>query len=673
MTTAFATTSPAAPSQIPRYPKGEGYGALVGDRWVRLAPNAEQPVRYYTKDSLAARSDDTGSVYENVLDIGYSFARGDLSGGEGLDWSPRFISQLDDQEVKDKIRYWDSENIDVARPVRGELARVTLSRRLEIWKTEAGVVDLATSDQYLFIAHGPTLEWWADWDDLAPTDTANTLSGLDIVRVEASGQGDAVVLLSDNTLEYLKFGDTVFTAVPVLVDVEAHWFAKGRFIAYINDGDDNSQLQEFDSEGVTTVGPFLTGRWQCLSVVSSGPAVVAALSDGTVRTFVPEQSNQIQEDSVSLVTRGVTDMPEGEIPYLLGSNADILLILTRTTGETADNDIRLYQSSVLDERFAYIVGGITLRREWRDTSVNINALKNMASTRDEIWFNIHENGTEQMTWRFDLVTFGLSRHITTTIGIAHSIVVFDERAGLVSGNDIWRTSDLYSSDGWLISPNITFGLNTAINFIALVVAAQNIISSGKQVELWYSTDPTAILDNEHPSWALGLRVSSEVQSEAEQFLIDVTDRQCALMLRLYSSQSDTVAPSVNNFAVRGLPKHRDWILELPVNVSDIIEVPGRRPVRIPGYGDVVHNAMMNKEGESIEVVVLDPPFAFRGIIDNIVEPTTYITDRGGVSVRVVLQCRGSRALTTTFPTGDAGLGLGLLGVVQLGIGQTIGT
>jgi hypothetical protein len=317
------------------------------------------------------------------------------------------------------------------------------------------------------------------------------------------------------------------------------------------------------------------------------------------------------------------------------------------------------------------VGQLQLRREWTDTSLVEDERKNMASSRDEIWFLVHESPTEQMIWRFDLVTFGLSRVISVPLAAAaYSVVLWDKRGGFISGTDLYRSSDKYVDEGWLISPNITFGVNTDINWIAVVAAATGLTAAGKQVELWYSLDPEAILDEGHSSWKLALRMSTPDHNNAEQFLIDQTSRQAALMLRLYSSEANAEAPNVNNFAIRGLPKHRDWILELPVNVSDHIEVPGRRPVRIPGHGNIVHNQVLNMEGASVEIRVLDPPFLFRGIIDNIVEQTEYITDRGGVSVRCILQCRGARLTATAPSTGDAGLGTGLLGVTTLGIGQT---
>lgn len=670
MTVGVFTSSPTTPSQTPRFPKGEGYGALVGERWVRLAPTSDQPVRYYTKDSLASRQDDEGSVYENVLDIGYAFARGDVSGGEGLDWFPRFISQLGDDEVRDKIRYWDSDNIDIRRPVKGSLSRITLSRQQSVWNSFVGLVDLATSDINLFVAYASTVEWWTEWSGGS---AGSAVTSLPIVSIEASPAGDVMALLNDGTIEYMAVGSGTFVALTTpLADVVQHWFVKGRFVAEQTNGAQND-LVEFDSTGAlgSAFDTFVGG---CLSMVSSGPAVVAAISDGTVRSYVPEQSNQLDATSVSLVIRGRTEMPEGEIPYLLGSNADILLILTRTSGNEPENDVRVYQAAVLDSRFDYVVGSIQLRRQWDDIAVTIDTRKNMANTRDEIWFTVREETTTQSVWRFDLVTFGLSRHVTTTVtGDAFGLVVFDERAAYSLATNVYYTNDLFVDEGYIISPNITFGLNTDIDWLSLVVAALGLVSGGAQVELYYSTDPEAILSPDTSSgtpWRLGMRLSSPAAQDETFQLTGVTGKQVALMLKLYSSNSNTVAPDVTNHAVRGLPNHRDWILELPINVSDYIEVPGRRPLQIQGYGNVTHSEMLSLSGKSIEVTVLDPPISFRGIVDNVLEPTAYISDRGSVSVRCVLQCRGDRQTATANPTGDAGMGLGLMGVATMGIGQT---
>ena len=652
------------------YPKGQGYGALIDDTWVRLAPDDGQPVRFYTKDALADRVDQGGLTYNNILDIGYSWARADISGGEGLDYDPRLIALDERLATADLIRYWDSQNIDIRRPARGEAYTFSLAHSQAIWRTEANLVDLATSDDYLHVAYGSTVERWISWDSGTPAFVDSTSA--DILKIVASPDGDVAALLVDGTIEYFTLESGAFAPVPGIIDARDVWFVKGRFIALVNNVLVNTHsLFEFTD---TIVGePFDTFRGKALSVVSSGPGIVAAVDDGTLRTYVAEQSNQTQAGTINLVIRGRTEVPHGEIPYLLGSNAGVLLVLTRTTKDAQQNNVRLYQAEVLDVSFDYTVGQLQLRREWSNTFEVISILQNMPSTRDEIWMTIQEDASEDSIWRFDLVTLGISRHRTWPQTNTHSIVIFDEEVGLIAAQDVWKSSDDFMDNGYVIGPNINFGVNSDISWLEAVLVASNLTSTGKQVELWRSTNPEAINDPDHPSWTQMIRISTPGQGDAAITLAKVKSKSLALMVRIYASQGLTRSPLVTRFAVRGIPVQRDWILELPINVSDWISAPGRSPIRIPTYGDQLHNKLLSKVGNNVEIIVLDPPFGFRGIIDNIVEPTEYITDRGSVEVRMILQCRGARITATATAIGDAGLGLGLLGVSTLGIGQTIRT
>lgn len=658
--------SPALPNV--ENPKAQGYGALVGEAWFRLAPDNEAQVRIYSRDSLAPRQDDRGSVYENVLDVGYAWSRGDLSGGEGLDWDPRLISKVDGSDVLDRIRYFDSNNINIQRPVKGEMFRISLANQMEIWKTYPDLVDLDTSDDYLFIAEDDVVEWWNSWDAGAFVGSATASST--IVMIAASPHGDVLALLDDGTVELCPIELGVFSTVSPLSNATGIWYAKGRFVVATTNSGGDGALYEVDNP-TQVVDTF---RGQCLDVIDSGPAIVAAISDGTIRTYLPEQGNADDATSVNLVIRGRVDSLEGEIPYALGSNAGIMLILTRTITDTDEHTVRAYQAEVLSSQYDYSVGQLQLKREWEEVVENFGALVNIAATRDEMWFVIEETADEHSLWRFDVVTTGLSRHLTSALtNDVTSTVVFADRIAFVSGTSLMRESDLFANEGWLISPNITFGLNTTINWFALALTAYNLVQGGTQVELLYSTDPEAILDESHPSWGPGIRLSAAPNNVVEQFLTQISASQCAVMLRLYSAESDTRTPKVTNFAIRGFPAHRDWMLDLPINVSDWIEVPQRRPVKIPGIGNSLHTYLLNIVGQSMEIHVLDPPLTFRGVIDNIIEPTTFISDRGSVTTRAILQCRGARTASTsgsTSPTGDAGLGLGLLGIEILGIGQT---
>jgi len=658
----------ALSDQTVEFPKAQGYGVLVGEAWFRLAPDDQAPVRIYSKDSLAPRQDDRGSVYENVLDVGYAWSRGDLSGGEGLDWDPRLISKVDGTDALDRIRFFDSDNINIQRPIKGEMFRISLANQMEIWSTYPDLVDLDTSDDWLFVAEDDVVEWWDNWDAGAFVGSATASST--IVMIAASPHGDVAALLDDGSIELCTKEAGVFSAAGAFTDATGVWYAKGRFIVATTDSGGDGALYELDNP-TQVVDTF---RGSCLDVIDSGPAIVAAVSDGTIRTYLPEQGNADDATSVNLVIRGRVDALEGEIPYALGSNAGIMLILTRSLTDTDEHTVRAYQAEVLSSQYDYSVGQLQLKREWEDVVENFGALTNIAATRDEMWFVLEENTDEHSLWRFDVVTTGLTRHLTSALTAdVTSTVSFADKIAFISGTNVMKQSDLYANYGWLITPNITYGLNTTINWFALALTAYNLVQGGAQVELLYSTNPEAILDHEHSSWQPGIRLSAPPNNVVEHFLTQVSSSQCALQLRVYSAESDTRTPKITNFAVRGFPAHRDWMLDLPVNVSDWVEVPFRRPQHSPGLGNTLHRYLLNIVGQSMELHVLDPPMVFRGVIDNIIEPATFISDRGSVSTRAIVQCRGARTASTsgsTAPTGDAGLGLGLLGIEILGIGQT---
>ena len=468
-TTRIATlTTPA------RYPKAEGYNYLVGGTWFRNAATPQSPLRIYTKDSLAARTDRAGSPYENVLDIGYVFGRTDLSGGEGLDWSPRQLALEQDQAALDEVRFWDSKNISIRRPERGKPYAWCLSPQPEVWRTQAGLVDLATSDDFLYVAFGTTVQWWANWDDTAPVDSQNTLTA--IAKIVAAPTGDILAQLANGSIEVFVNGSAGFVPVPGITNARNIWYAKGRFIV-CQGTVASTTLREV--QGTIALDVFDSLDADVHSVVSSGPAIVAACSDGTLRSYVPEQANQTDPGSVNLVIRGRTDMPSGEVPYLLGSNASTLLVLTRTTNEGSQNTIRCYRAEVLDARFDYVVGQLQLKREWADAFDTIDKKQNMATSREEIFFFVQEAADEDSAWRFDLVTEGLSRHIVTPSTLDISIVVFDNEAGYISGDNIWYTGNTYLDEGYVITPNINFGLNTDISWLATTIRAFGIESAGK--------------------------------------------------------------------------------------------------------------------------------------------------------------------------------------------------
>ena len=200
--------------------------------------------------------------------------------------------------------------------------------------------------------------------------------------------------------------------------------------------------------------------------------------------------------------------------------------------------------------------------------------------------------------------------------------------------------------------------------------AHDLAESGGQVELWYSTDRTAILDWNHPTWVLAQRLSAQGASNTEIPFVNLKSRTLALQLRMFATEAGTETPKVTRIAIRGIPAHRDLIMMIPFNVSDEVSAPGRRPIRIPGHGHKLHTQVLDLVGSSVEALLLDPPMGFRGVVNNVSEPVEFVSARGSVTRYCMVEFRGQRLTQTAQPTGDAGMGLDWMGVTQMGTGQT---
>ncbi len=676
-------------TQQPSRPEAEGYNIKVGPTWFRTIAGPEAQIQIGTRDSLAPRVDQQGSIHNNVLDIGYAWSRTDLSGGEGLDWDPREIALEQNQTALDLIRFWDSANIETERPdIQGEPYKLELARTFETTPiTVTAPVDMTVSTTHIYIADGDAVTKYTGWQD-TPGVVMTGLPAADDIIAIAAAPNDTVMTTHESGDIFVKpSGVDVFTSAYSPVGMEplakGIWYLQGRFISAMFATPDSSFLFEMVWNGTDWTDPPLsidTADGEFWSVVESGPAIVAACNDGTVRSYTPDSSGATP--TMNLIPRSRTTMPEGETPILLGSNASVLLIMTTADHEIIDREeLRLYQAEVLDARFDYVVGQIQLKREWRAAEHEGLVTRNMTNNRDAIFFFVKEENRAQVAvdeslWRFDVVTTGLTRIAVEEAVNLNGLTVFDQQIG---GIDFQAPAILVSDpnvrqvEGYVIFPNITFGLNTPITWISTVIEAYDLVDSGGQVELLYSTDPTAILDPSDVTWVLVQRLSAQGASNIEIPFLDVLSRTLSLQLRIKASTSLSVSPKVTRIALRGIPSHRDLIMLVPFNISDYVSAPGRKPMRVPLLGDTLHGQVLDLVGSSVEVIMLNPPMGFRGVVNNVSEPIEYLSNRGSVTRYAMVEFRGQRLTQTVPPTGDAGMGLGLMGIAIMGIGQSEGT
>jgi len=119
-----------------------------------------------------------------------------------------------------------------------------------------------------------------------------------------------------------------------------------------------------------------------------------------------------------------------------------------------------------------------------------------------------------------------------------------------------------------------------------------------------------------------------------------------------------------SFAVRGYQLVNDIIVEMPVNISDQIERPYRKRIKVNGQGELVYQALRNKEGQNVQLEIYRPDTLLRGIIENVSSPIEEISTRGSVTVYCLVKFRGSKVVQVS--TSGEGLGIALLGVGRLG-------
>ena len=666
-------------------PRAQGYGAQIGTDWFRLAANTEMPLRSYFRDSLAERQDQSTNPDENVLDIGHAFSRSNLTGGEGLDRWPRTVGEI--PVSTDPIRYWDSENLEIRRPDSGDPYSLKLVKDLiDFWTPGSSPVDMGTSKDSAYVIEGDNVHRFDDWGDT----TGDDLDDLGVALVQiAVGQDNSVAVLDTNgdvwfkgsqTSTYIKVYDTATDGD----EAAGVWWVKERIVVATNDpatAAAGSLIEFLPTMGGTPGSPtavpttyttFDTFEGECYDVVDAGHAIVACFSDGSLRSYVP------QADSAGaaplLTIRAQTDVPEGEVAYRLGHNLGVLLVFTiEEIPSSSKTTARVYTSSVLDVRFEFVVGQLQLLRTWENSiEAAPSYTKSVVSTRDQMFFWIGEDTATHNLWRMDLVTTGVFRHGAHERTTATGTVIFDDRMAFCDGTEvvIEHLTD-YMPNAYLITPFINFGLNTAINWTNFTIEATGLDVTGVTVSLFRSDDEAALQDRNHDSWVIVATLTAQVQSGVEQAIINATSNSLALKVEMTRSLDKEETPSLERFAVRGLPRHRDFIVEVPINVSDIVEAPGRQPLRVPGKGEATHTKLQNLQGKSTTLTIPKPPMVVRGIVDNILEPIVYITDEGSQSVRAVMMFRGTRlgGAQAQGGFGNSGWGVAPMGITTMGIGE----
>lgn len=630
-------------------PEGQGFDARLGTLLLRLANSPE------LQGGVSVEPDDVAGVNtatrpeEFMGGVGQTFARMDFTGGQGL-----AIAHRADGDPSDVTRFWDSEGIRLDSPRSGGEPHMrlagTITHFAESWaiyaapKSRGGypILHNVGAGLEVFWRDDSTLYKTVGFDQSPPTD----FDGYDMNSFDAGnlttagGQG----LTVSGKYMYAAMSDGVHrvdtsgthTHWSDTTPVERMWAAKGHIIG-ANDGELFEIFSGATAKTVlATVDAEYTidARWLWCGEI--GPYVAALSVDGMIHLM----------DDADGTLRLVSSfrLSESEYPVALAYVGGLVAVMacnTRNPGYFNPEDTRLY--------VGHLAGGeiVDLRRIWTWDEDNI---PNMSVADGQLWFLAQEAIGTAGLWMYDPAFDSLMRVRETTSGArgktlaglpgsANRVYLFHEAADALYYYDDDGT---YAASGHVISPLIDHYTAREKVWSHVRIFARA-LPAGTSAKLYYSTDVAAIDDPAHGSWTLAHTLDNTTGVDDSEVRITNPPRARWLTLKLELATTNTAnTPEVYGFSVTSYFADPDVTVTLPVNISDRVERPRRRPLFIKGRGQEMWDALKALEGTAVTCELYHTDEVVEGYVERVVRPDRGWPRRRSATDVAMVTVRGKR-------------------------------
>ena len=628
-------------------PQAQGFEANLDDLFLRFAvgPGRQMNINTAPLQAQAIQTSETPEDFQQ--EFGQIYSRTDFSGGSGLDKAhKRNASEMDFS------RFWDSNGIDVfSGKAVGQEYKVSLLNSTEEVTTSSETNLYAQQlDGTIFYADGAVLKKITTPLTGSTSTDGTPSAGNDITGLAIMGNQLFIVA---NGVVYQRTGAGTYGSYNSDNTYSRLWAAKGRLIA----SDTSGVLYEIEPSSGTagadnTIHSLRNGRnWT--DVCDAGAVVLATADDGYIYSLADESSN--------LTLKGQTFV-EGEIPNAIDAAQG--LIFYGTYENTVSGKIgRLYRAEITNANSLYVLVNAQLIKQWGDGTTTLDqAPYSIISTRDSIYTGIKDTASKTNLWRYYLPTGGIARDLEFAEGgIVKGLTVFSDKLfATVSGGGIYRETSNYVSSGYIITALGDFFTSEKKQWVGAKLNTQA-VSSGS-VKLSTSTIAADISNPSATTWAEQVNINSGTGGEEEVMTL-VSGRWIAGKIDI-TTDDQAQTPGLLSFAIRGFQLVNDLVVDIPVNISDQIERPFRKRIKVNGQGELVYQALRNKEGKNVQLEIYRPDTLLRGIIENVSSPIEEISPRGSVTTYCLVRFRGSKVIQIS--TAGEGLGIALLGTGRLG-------
>lgn len=634
-------------------PRAFGFHGRLDDLLLRFSITPERPLDIVTAP-LQAPAVNTGQNAEDFRnEYGERFSRVDFTGGEGLDFAhKRNLTDLD------ATRFWASEHIDVTNAAPGEPSKFTLLPPTANIETSADTnLHLVYDGTSLIMGEGTAYRKSTDWTAATPT-----FSALDPHNGDAATTALGATTLGTDV--YFALGVNGIhkrTAAGVVSSVSTEntkrvWGVKRQLLASRGTTLDSVNL----ATGAHTILVTLPTGQEWLDVYDAGHAILACASDGSIYALGYNSSGA---SGGTLELKAQSVIGGGEIPYVVCWDGTFVHYATREV--TPSGAIGRWYRAQLD-RDSFTLAGAQLLKQWGDQSATIDHCpRRIVATRDAVFIGAYETGGSFL-WRYDRVSAGITRHLDLgASGLVVDIVAVSGRLfATVSGHGLRREKvGSFEAEGYLIGPLADFFTSSAKSWAGAIIE-HDALADGCRIELYYTTDPTALSDPDSTAWVRVKNVMSG-QDTTTSTLNGVESRYLAGMVKLYTTV-DTSAPAVRSFAFHAYQGEGDVEVTFYAVVNDIIGRPGFRRQRVRGNGDAVYNELKGKEGGYAELEIFHPAEILRGVVEQVGTRIPALTRSGSAGDVSAIKFRGKRVSFAGQSDSDAVFGTGMFGEMIFG-------
>jgi len=642
-------------------PKRFGYDVRIDDILLRSAVGPGREMQIQSSDVQEGQINVKQNPEDFTSNLGRIYSRNNFSGGQGLDTAHRANGN-----PKDTTRFFDSKGVDV---FHGD---DETSYHVHLLHTTAEELSFSNSNNYLaqttngdmYVTDGTTIYKSTDNGD----NWSAVTTGLTINHnfTGAAAVGDQVYFTTANgtaASELIQFNGTSWsenaTDQSSNAGLTGVWFAKGQLFISGDDGTVeylwavspfNKTWSSSDLAEADAIVTFEDSH-HVSQVVDAGAVVLAASTNGDIYS--------IKDISGTMTLKGQTNIPFEEVHSIAAAEGIVFF----GTKEKARDVGRFYRADLTVADDLYVLANRQLVKEWVISGVDTTP-KHMFVSRDSIYCGIKESGSESYLWRYYLPTAGFARDLE--MGESGFILGITQANGQfiisVGGGGVYKETTTHESEGYILLSAADFFTAESKQFVGAEISTFSLPTS-TSVELFYSTKFEALDNPSDGSFQLALDQATGV-GDTEKQIAEIS-RYIVGKLVLKSANG-TNTPKVKSVQFRALARPELVVAQIPINISDRVERPGRKPIKVKGLGDALYASLRSKEGDSVTLELFDPSEIIRGVVERISYPINSNVERGSVTQYAIITVRGTRQPTITDVTDADVFGINALGIMRFG-------